>query len=370
MNNKVIESIEFAKDSEILSIDENTFNFSLIEKISIPPSLCELKEGWCSGTPSLKNISISPQNKNFILFDDDMIFGKSNSSSEIYDILVFANRDIKKAQVPSYIKRICSYSFNSCINLESIGFSEKSELYSIGRNAFMWCSNLKKIEIPNDSKLQIIEKEAFAHSAIKSISIPPSLKELEDGWCSEASRLYDVFISNVSKNLYYDNELLIGKSNASDENYDTILFAKRDIEKVTIPSHIKYINSFSFEFCSNLESIEFSEDSELLSIGEGAFSHSSLSKIFIPSKVEKLKEGWCKWTSELKNISVSDKNLNFRMIEDKMIVGKSNSKSEYFDTLIFANRIIENVKFQIILSTLVLILSVIAVSLNQSIYLE
>lgn len=343
-NNKIVKSIEFVENSELISIDENAFTDSIIEKILLPDSLSELKEGWCQNTPNLANVIISPSNKNFQIIDDNnIILGKSNIESEVFDIIIFVNRSIEKAKIPNYIKRICQYSFSYCTNLKSVEFSENSDLISIGRNSFMWCKSLQKIEFPNNSKLQFIEKEAFLRSSIRTITIPPSLTVLDDGWCSEASRLNNVFISHVSKNFgYLADQLLIGKSGS--ETYDELLFAKRDISTVTIPSYIKHIRSFSFSYCSNLESIEFSEGSELVSIGEGAFSYSSLCSISIPSKVQELHEGWCKWTSELTCVSISEANSNFRNIEGKMIVGKSDTKTEVFDLLVFANRNIEFAK--------------------------
>lgn len=61
-DNQRVKSIAFSDDSELLKIEQNSFYNSIIESISLPPSLKELKEGWCSFTPKLKNVTISPNN--------------------------------------------------------------------------------------------------------------------------------------------------------------------------------------------------------------------------------------------------------------------------------------------------------------------
>ena len=45
------------------------------------------------------------------------------------------------------------------------------------------------IKIPDDSKHQVIDKEAFLGSKIKSIRIPSQLIELKEGWCNYTKNL-------------------------------------------------------------------------------------------------------------------------------------------------------------------------------------
>ena len=43
--------------------------------------------------------------------------------------------------------------------------------------------------MPEDSKLQKIEKNAFHCPLLEIITFPSKLKDLEDGWCNEALKL-------------------------------------------------------------------------------------------------------------------------------------------------------------------------------------
>ena len=51
-----IRSISFSQDSELQVIEKKAFSVSSIKKISFPPSLKKLKEGWCEETNYLNDI--------------------------------------------------------------------------------------------------------------------------------------------------------------------------------------------------------------------------------------------------------------------------------------------------------------------------
>ena len=298
-----------------------------------------------------------------------MIVCKSSKNENFYDVLIFVSRDVKNVIIPSSVKRIGSFAFDECQHLKSIEFSEDSELKSI-------------------------DKLAFFHSTIESISIPEKVEELKEGWCCCVPKLNRISISSLNSRFsFHNSNMILGKSNEKVVDYDVIVFACRDIKNAIIPSKIERINSFAFDGCDNLKTIEFSENSELVSIGQGAFSCSSLEKISIPnhvkcineetfsvckhlkkvefsedselisinanaficssvehislpSLVNELKEGWCSCTSKLNKISLSSKNKNFSFVdnEHKMIAFKSDQNNENYDVLSFACRNIKKAK--------------------------
>ncbi|KAK8835371.1 hypothetical protein M9Y10_025136 [Tritrichomonas musculus] len=59
--NSQIKSLTFAEDSNIISIPKNSFAFSTIEKLHISKNILRLENGWCSQTPNLKSITVSPK---------------------------------------------------------------------------------------------------------------------------------------------------------------------------------------------------------------------------------------------------------------------------------------------------------------------
>lgn len=92
----------------------------------------------------LNDIKASPKNKSFYYLDNKLLIGKSDPMSEIYDVLLFARRDIEKAVIPSFIKKIGKYAFNCCNKLKEVKFTKDSQLEVIEEGAFSY-SSFRKI---------------------------------------------------------------------------------------------------------------------------------------------------------------------------------------------------------------------------------
>ncbi|KAK8898234.1 hypothetical protein M9Y10_000512 [Tritrichomonas musculus] len=195
-----LRAIEFPIDSELQKIDEYSFMNTVIESIVIPSSVTELKENWCALTNKLVNVKVMQENKFYCSsVDDKIIFGKS---SENFDHLVFAARDIQHLKIPDSIEIIESHAFAVCESIQRVEFSLNSKLLSIndfafynssiqrikipknvtriGISAFSSCMKLKQIEFSPDSNLQIIDHFAFSFSAIESIVIPSNITKIHD----------------------------------------------------------------------------------------------------------------------------------------------------------------------------------------------
>lgn len=115
---------------------------------------------------------------------------------------------------------------------------------------------------------------------------------------------------------YYDDKLILGKSDNLSEEFEVILFARRDIKAVTIPLNIKTIASYAFDcstiekvfipphltkigissfcMCQKLRQVEISPDSQLQIIEKNAFMYSGIESLTLPSSVSVFKDGWCK----------------------------------------------------------------------------
>ena len=84
---------------------------------------------------------------------------------------------------------------------------------------------------------------------------------------------------------FIDDKYLIGKSDSNKEEFDILLFVRRDINEFSIPSNIKIISSCALEYCIKLIKIDFSLKSNLQTIDKFAFSNTALKEISILSKV-------------------------------------------------------------------------------------
>ena len=424
-----LRTIEIDENSELRKIEENAFFESSIESLFIPQKVDQLDEGWCNDTWNLNHVSISQGNESFKFIDEEqkLIVGKSNIESSRYDKLVFASHDIEEAVIPSNIKHLCSFCFSWCKNLQKVDFFDDSELETIGESAFSdssivklsipksvkviryktfwWCRNLIEVDFPADSELSVIEKDAFTHSSLSKLTIPSSVVELRDGWCNDLSDLVSVGLSSDNERFRYlddDRKVIIGKSEKTSADFDAVVFACRDVEKVTIPSSVRLIDSHALSKCDKMEEIEFGENSCLMSVGVSAFSYSSIVEIVVPKSVKKIQsntfyrcnnlekvsfssnselisidknaffgsalrnlsipssvqyliDGWCNDTPNLINVYLSSENKHYKYLDEdqKVIIGKSKineneSKSEFefefeFDEIVFCSRDIEKV---------------------------
>ncbi|KAK8892239.1 hypothetical protein M9Y10_029462 [Tritrichomonas musculus] len=222
----------------------------------------------------------------------------------------------------------------------------------------------KSIEFPEDSKVRKIAKNAFQYSHIDSITIPASVSELEEGWNSRTYKLSNITISPSNQNYKKWENLIIGKSDTKSDTFDVLVFVSRDSKKATIPPGVKRVSSYSFslssiekvtfpssvieigEFaffnCFNLVQIEFAGDSKLETIESNAFFNSSIEELNFPASLSVLKNGWCNMAKKLKKVTIDSKNPNFKN-NDKLIIGKSDIKSDIFDVLEFASRDVKTV---------------------------
>ncbi|KAK8883231.1 hypothetical protein M9Y10_045882 [Tritrichomonas musculus] len=317
--------VHFPNDSELISICENGFSWGRMDSFYFPQNLSKIGENWAICTTDLTYVTIDPLNPYFKYFkiDEDfqMIIGKYDQNSEVYDTLVFAPRVTLNGEgysttfdleIPSFIKYISSCAFSGCNNIDNVMFEEKSELISIGvesfshsslkkisipasctrieENAFSSCQFLHKVEFEEGSKLEYIGKNAFSHSTLHTLIFPEKVEIFENNWCNYISKLINISVPLNSVNMkIIDSKILIGKSKHNDDiEFDMIIFVARDIKQVKIPSFVKYIKSCAFFDCTNLKLIEFEENSQLISIENNAFYNCSFERIAIPKNVRSI----------------------------------------------------------------------------------
>ena len=192
-----LKSVTFAPNSQLEKIEDIVFSYCPIECITIPQKVTTIEDSWFISLTKVKKFSISPENTNFSVYNDQIMVGKTDTKSDIFDIFMMSIRNIEKVIVPSYIKRISSSCFADCCSLESIEFSNDSKIESIGSLAFYRCpirsfvipssvvdlgegilsdcKRLKFVEFQSNSKLCSIRKNAFYNSVFKGIIVPSSV---------------------------------------------------------------------------------------------------------------------------------------------------------------------------------------------------
>lgn len=324
-----LKAIEFSDNSEIKSIGNFVFSYSNIDYLSIPSSIINLNNSLFQ-TPNLNRIKIIPcKDKNIMILDDQLIIGKSNIKCDVFDVLLFANRNIRNAIIPFYIKKIGPNAFNECNQLESVTFSDDSHLISIendafsktsikkiiipksvvniGECAFMNCSNLKNVEFSNNSKLTKMNKNSFACTSIEHILIPDHLTKIEKYAFSSC----------------YNFKRIEFSKNSNLRSIEKEAFSDSSIKYILIPRHVSRIAKNAFYSCK-LKTIEFGNCPEIKFIDKSAFSRSDIECIKIPSSVVYIGKSAFKNCNNFKIIEIDENmELNVHIIESFYSTSKS-----------------------------------------------
>lgn len=87
---------------------------------------------------------------------------------------------------------------------------------------------------------------------------------------------------------YLDENVLLGKSDKHNDEYDTILFVSRTIQNITIPPNIRRIGQYAFSYCNCNQKVELRPDSKLEIISPNAFYRSSIEHLKIPQHVTQI----------------------------------------------------------------------------------
>ncbi|KAK8897924.1 hypothetical protein M9Y10_000157 [Tritrichomonas musculus] len=200
-------------------------------------------------------------------------------------------------------------------------------------------NSIQILKFIKNSEVEKIYKNAFNDSHIKEIHFPSSLKELEDGWCKGTRILKKKIISpSNGQFIFKEDKYLLGKSDQNNSEFDIPLFACRNITEISIPSNVKIISPFAFEYTIHLRKVEFPPNSNLEIIENYAFFDSGIEGINFPASLKELKEDWCCLTENLTKVTISPSNKRFLMKDNKYLIGKSDAKKDEFDILLFACR--------------------------------
>lgn len=127
--------------SELLNIEDNALgNCSSLSVVEVPESVAYISESAFDGCNELNGFYVSLDNK-FYKSIDGVLFNKSATRLIRYPI----NIGRKEYVIPSTVIEIANNAFYGCKDLEKV--SCNNELFSFGKSAFMFCSNIKQCSL-------------------------------------------------------------------------------------------------------------------------------------------------------------------------------------------------------------------------------
>ncbi|MBP5418950.1 MAG: leucine-rich repeat protein [Bacteroidales bacterium] len=180
------------------------------------------------------------------------------------------NENIKTVNFDG-VTSIGAKAFNGCSQIESVTFSEGTQLKSIGSFAFWRCNALKSISIP--TSVTAIDNYAFCGcNSLASVNIPDGIETIGEETFMNCAITSITIPASVTS---------IGERAFSGCNLQSVVFAEG--------SKLVSIGEQAFIFCYKLSSISLPEG--LTTIGSNAFSSTPLSMVILPESVVTVGEG-------------------------------------------------------------------------------
>ena len=171
---------------------------------------------------------------------------------EINGLVFLIDKNQRTASVIDFYSINHELIIPSTINHENIEYP----VIRISKFAFKSSYDLKSLKFPVNSQVQIIQDSAFYFSEIRSIFIPASLTNLEEGWCNNAEKLNEIKISPKNpRYAVFDDKYIISKSSIEQKEYNVLNFCIRNIKIIQIPNFIEIISPYAFNKCESLEEL-------------------------------------------------------------------------------------------------------------------
>ena len=274
----------------VVSVEASAFlNNTAITSVVLPDSITSIGENAFNGCESLTSVT----------------FGKNSQLSSIGPGAFNYCYSLESITIPESVTNIGSDAFIYCYGLRSVTFGENSQLTSIGDGAFNWCESLESITIP--ASVTSIGEWAFVECYrlvevwnLSKLNITAGSED--NGYVAyyakrvetEPSESY-VYTDENGYVIYYDGKVKALINYTGNET------------KLTIPDDITELNCFALSDCYNITSVTFGENSQLTSIGDGAFNWcESLESITIPDSVTSIGEGAFCCCAKLTSITIPD----------------------------------------------------------------
>ena len=169
-------------------------------------------------------------------------------------------RILKAVRFPNTVSRIGYQAFSDCHSLEQV--SLPIHLKTIESGTFFRCSGLSKVYISSE-ELKEIAQEAFMNcSCLKEIDIPDSVRLIARKAFLGCENLYSIRLPSSLKDISYS--VFEGCKSLTSVNlpqvqaiYSRAFAGCTSLQSIFLPDSVAFINEEAFQGCSSLSTIRF-----------------------------------------------------------------------------------------------------------------
>lgn len=271
---------------------------SLLSTIVLPKDIKKYdettKEGMAEGCfeacQKVAEYMVPAENTDFVA-KDGVIFSKPDEdilflyppsrAGDTYvipaSVKTIARRGFQSAQnittmtIPAGVENIHQEAFRGVPKLTGVTFEEPSKVQQIGPQAFWSCEKLTEVTLP--AALTSIGDIFYQCSKLETVNIPADSK-----------------LETIGKNAFSTNTSLkafnFQGTCALKEIGENAFANLKDLQTFKFPKSVTSIKTNAFSGCSSMATVEFDPDADILSIGSGAFADCGLTSFDVPKKVQ------------------------------------------------------------------------------------
>ncbi|MDR1195293.1 MAG: leucine-rich repeat domain-containing protein [Endomicrobium sp.] len=247
-------------------------NHYMITRVTIPDSITVIEK---SAFENCSNIN-------------SVILG--NATTKIGDAAFYNCKSLNSINIPETLTYLGDYAFKGCSNLQGSITIPDGVTNSLKRT-FADCSKLTSVII--GTGVPKIDAGAIAGSGITSITIPSTVKSIEDEAFRECTELISITIEND------------GVTHIEGGNISGAFLNCSKLKTVILGNKIEYIGEQAFQRCTSLETLTFPES--LISINKSAFRWcSALVSIKFENSAASIGQSAFEYCTKLKDIDFGD----------------------------------------------------------------
>lgn len=249
---------------------------------------------------SVNNCIIETQSKTLLLGCQKSVIPTDGSVTQIGDYAFMGCSNLQNLVIPNSVTSIGYASFSGCSGLSKIRISDN--LATIKTGAFSGCEKISSVTLP-DKLIEIGSQAFMGCKSLRELVIPINVTTIGEYAFSNCNSLET--ISVVDGNGFYHDEsnclietqsktLLLGCKNSIVPNDGSVTSIGNsafkgcaDLSTILIPSCITVVERSAFEGCTSLEAIQLPDG--ILSIEGYTFKDCiNLSQIILPDSVQEI----------------------------------------------------------------------------------